>query len=242
MKYLENDKLDLLIKLSFCDYKWPEVEEFKNLDDSNVVLSNRYYAKKKRIINKYKRRPAVMKFKKVMSVVSAACFVIVLSLGISVVSVSSLRNAVWNAIVEWYEDFITVRYGVGDDDYLQDSRAVAVTPPISIETVKKPTYLPEGVEEKVVSEGKIKVLFQYFDNNNYAFSYAQTILKEKDKYFDNETVRIKEINVDQNKYLLIEYVDKSEKILLWDDKTYIYEIMFSGDNLDEMIKIAQSVE
>ena len=40
MKYLENDKLDLLIKLSFCDRELPDVEEFKNLDGNKFLYSS----------------------------------------------------------------------------------------------------------------------------------------------------------------------------------------------------------
>ena len=240
MKYLENDKLDLLIKLSFCNRELPEVEEFKNIDDSNVVLSNRYYAKKKRIINKYKRRPAMLTFKKIMSVASAACLIIVLSLGICVVSVSSLRNAVWNAIVEWYEDYITVRYVTPYSDYLQSD--VEATYPASIETVKKPTYLPEGVEEKLVVKGDARISYEYCVSDKFAFLYTQSVCIEDEKYFDNENVQMKEIEVGDNIFLLINNSEKSLKTLLWTDNVYTYLISFESDNLDEMIKIAQSVE
>lgn len=278
MKYVENEKLNLLIKFAMYDYEDPDVEEFKNLDDSDVVFSEKYYARKKRLLNKYRMRQKLVSAKKVLSAVSVACLIIVLSIGISIVSVSSLRKAVWNAIIEWYEDYFTIRYempeevvevtteqatdatteysadgttnqdtdelndGNGEEVPTDSQQVISVTPPTKIETVKKPTYLPNGVEGELVIQNKATILYEYYNGDDFVFYYTQTVYKSDEKHFDSESARVREIESGEYKFLLIEYKKNTEKVLLWDDKMYLYKITFEDASIDEMINVAKSVQ
>ena len=54
-----NDKLDVLIALSAKDCGNDDVEMFRSLDKSDVNLGKNFYAKQRRIVNKYERKPTV---------------------------------------------------------------------------------------------------------------------------------------------------------------------------------------
>ena len=66
--------------------------------------------------------------------------------------------------------------------------------------------------------------------------------KSDEKHFDSESARVREIEFGEYKFLLIEYKNNAEKVLLWDDKMYLYRVVFEGEGIDEMIKVAQSVQ
>ena len=68
------------------------------------------------------------------------------------------------------------------------------------------------------------------------------VFKKNEEYFDNEKVKLEEMDVDGKTVLLIDYVYKSQKALIWTDNVYMYKILFEGDYLAEMIKVAQSIE
>ena len=104
------DKLDYLIALAAIGCGEDDVEMFNNLDTSKVVFDKSFYRIRDRRIRQYKRKPFVNAFKKVMSRVAVVVLAILSAGMITVAAIPSLRNAVWGAIVEWYEDCFAVRY------------------------------------------------------------------------------------------------------------------------------------
>ena len=77
-----NDKLDLLIAFSATDCENDDVEMFKNLDTSGVTFSEDFYVKQRRLINKYKRKPALILLRK--------CFVRVAVVLMAIMSIGFL--------------------------------------------------------------------------------------------------------------------------------------------------------
>lgn len=94
-----NDKLDVLIALSAKDCGNDDVEIFRSLDTSNVSLERNFYAKQRRTINKYKRRPTVTLLRKCLIRVAVALMAL-MSVGfLTVMAVPDLREAVFEAVI-----------------------------------------------------------------------------------------------------------------------------------------------
>ena len=104
-----NDKLDLLISLAALGCSDDDIKAFDNLDDSNVVLSKEFNKKKAQIIKKYNAQSFNVGIKK-FSIRLLVAVLIIMSLSlITIMAVGPVREALFEAIVEWYDDYITIR-------------------------------------------------------------------------------------------------------------------------------------
>jgi hypothetical protein len=106
----KSDKLDHLIALAPMKCAAEEAQELNKLDTSNVNFDSSYYSKRSKIINKHKRRPTA-RLAKMVAIRVAAVLMVLITLGCVLIGcVPEWREAIFNAIVEWYDDCFTVRY------------------------------------------------------------------------------------------------------------------------------------
>lgn len=91
------DKLDLLIAFSANDCGNDDVEMFRNLDTSDVTLSNEFYARLRRLINRYKRKPTLTLTRKFLVRVAVALMAI-MSIGfLTAMAIPNVRNAIFDS-------------------------------------------------------------------------------------------------------------------------------------------------
>jgi len=109
----------------------------------------------------------------------------------------------------------------------------------------KPTYIPKDLEEEVLISDISCFVIEYYKVNDLYYTYYQTIIDEHDKWFDNNNARITEITLNNETIAtLIEYNDRENKYIIWNDGQYVYhiEVFKSSLSLEELIKIAESVQ
>ena len=110
MIYEQNDRLDCLIRLALLDCGKKDVEMFESIDDSDVFISPRLHRRVKRLIRIKAHESRRKKTKLIISRVAvAALLVMSITLGV-LLSVSATRDAIFKAIIEWYENYFTVQY------------------------------------------------------------------------------------------------------------------------------------
>lgn len=244
MKGVKNDKLDYMIALAFLENKDSESGLLDTLDDSNVELSERYYKNKKKILNKYKRSNALKRFRSALPKVAIFLVAILSAATISIISISSLREAVFEAIVNWYETHFTIRFDVPEKETEETTEIETepIIPPDSIEEVRKPTYLPDGVEEEMVYQSTTAVLYDYYLENELLYSFTQMVYNERDKYIDGNKAKVEQIYINESVATIVKYPDCNEIKIVWNDKEYLYCIIFLNLDFKEVIKIAESVQ
>ena len=250
------DKLDYLIALASIGCGEDDVEMFNSLDTSSVVFDKSFYRIRDRRIRQYKRKPFVNAFKKVMSRVAVVILAILSAGIITVAAIPSLRNAVWGAIVEWYEDYLTINYEMPDDEIEetegvnsadtetgQDSEpSEEIVAPKWIEEVKTPKYYQEGLIEDIAVQGKTQIIVDYYLGENLFYSYKQLTFSEDAMYIDNVAATVQDIEINGYKAYLVEFVDSSHKKIIWSDGLYIYQLTTELCEFDLLITVAKSVE
>lgn len=245
----KKDKLDYMIAIAAMKCAEDDAKALESLDVSDVEFDKSYYKKRDRIIRQYKRKPFV-KALKVFMVRAAIIVMALMSAAFLLIGcVPELRRAVYNAIVEWYDEYITIRYdgNKGTESETTDTEAPTesesqLPPPTKIEEVRKPRNLPEGVWGDVLAETKSKTNIDYYYNEEYLFSFSQTIIDENDKYVDNEDVNVNYIDINGNVASLIEHTDKQEIYIYWNDQEYFYQLFTTSCSREELINYARSVE
>lgn len=246
----KSDKFDYLIALAATKCLDEEAKALKEMDVSDVEFDEAYYRKRKKIINKTKRR-ATLSFRKTVAVrVAVAVMIIVMSTCLLIGCVPRWREAIYEAIVKWYDDCFTVRYEEPDgkpqettypEESTSNTNLVKVAPTY-IEEVRKPRDLPDGVWEDMVTQNRTTISIDYYLNEEYLFSFTQWILKPSDNRLDNEDANIMYIKINGNDATVVEYLNKEERYILWNDGEYSYYIVSTECDLEALIRYAESVK
>ena len=244
------DKFDHLIALAAMQCAKEDAQKFNELDTSEVVFDESYYAERARIIKKCKRTPALKLTKTIVIRLATAIMIMLALVCVLIGCVPRLRQAIYDAIVEWYDDYFAVRYEDPDGKeketlYEEESTAEiesAEEAPEYIKNVRKPSNLPEGTWEDVVIENNTHISVDYYYGEGYLFSFAQSILNPSESYVDNEEVDVKYITINGNDATVVENKNKREIYIFWNDNEYSYHICSTECDLDALIEYAQSVE
>lgn len=234
---IKNDKLDALIMLSshvLADYN---CESYLNFDVSDTKVSKSLTRRVTRYINRERRRKEYGKlFSKIQR---AAVVVLVICTGCftMLMSVKAVREAIWEAIVELYEDYFTV-------SYVQPNNSISESPPLTIESKHEPSMLPVGWKREVTRDKDFLYRIEYTYNDEVQAIYKQFILSELEQLGDNENTEIYKITINGINGLLFKYVDKGLYSLRWNDGQYSYSINTLSAEVSEqmLISIAESVQ
>ena len=236
MKCERMDKYDYLIALSTLDAKDDDVKMFMELDDSDVVLSERIIRKIEKLIRResvYKSNE-VVKFKRVLSRVAIITLVVISVMFTAMMSVSAIRNAVWEIITEWYEEYIAV-------GYVPEEGLEVPEPPKMIEEVRKPTLLPLGAEEEIGIKSRSMFVSDYYVGDECYISFKQTLIDDASK-LDGDDAKMTEITVGKYSAYLFTYSEDNYVYVVWNDTQYAYTISSNILDIDTLIMIAESVK
>ena len=235
------DKFDHLISLAATKCTEEEAKKLNELDTSGVEFDKAYYRKRSRIIRKYRGGYKASGFAVMAVKLVAAAVIIVALLAVLIGCVPGLRQAIYDAVIEWYEEYLSIRFdgsGIPEKEVEEDYG----TPPTCIEEHHKPTDLPEGVWEDVILNKNTQISIDYYNGEKYLFSFIQRILDSSDINLDNEDVNITQIEINGNDVMVIEYNAKALKCIVWNDGEYVYQISSDTIGIVDLIEYAKKVE
>ena len=237
------DKLDLLIAFAAGECGNDDVEMFRDLDASGVTLSDGFYAGQRRLIGRYKRKPKLAVFRKCFVRVAVALLAL-MSVGfLTVMAVPDIRNAVVGAVIEWYEDYIAVRFepGKGGNSDGACASSAAGGTPAKIERVMKPTYIPQGAAEDVVLNCATNIVIDYYVGDDLILTYYQLIGDGSETLIDSDISDMRDTEINGNKAVIIEHGSEG-CVIMWTDGEYYYQLHSAALGADELIKTASSVK
>lgn len=237
MKCERMDSYDYLIALSTLEANDDDVKMFMELDDSDVVLSDRITRKIKKLIRRESLCKAVglISCKRILSKAAIITLVVISVMFTTLMSVSAIRTAVWEIITEWYEEYLSVGF-VSQDDF------EAKDPPKMIEEIRKPMLLPLGAEENVVGSTKNVFVCEYYVENQCYILFEQSLLKNELNKFDGDDANITKLTVCNHDARLFTYANDDYIYILWNDNEYAYTIASTIMSVEELISVAESVK
>ena len=105
-----NDRFDYLISLAILDCAAEEVAEYESIDDSDVVIDESFDKRIYKLIGKKERETKLRKVKKISFRVAIAAMIVMSIMLLSMLAVSGIREAIWRAVVTWYDDYVAVSF------------------------------------------------------------------------------------------------------------------------------------
>ena len=241
MKRQRLDELDILIESAVED-SIDEFDEFDSLDISDVEFSPSYQRRKRKIIRRYKYAPMIATAKKIASRVAMFAGVILTVALITVMSVSALREAIIGAVIEWYNDYVSVRFETeAPTENIESESSETEEPWEPVMKARRPTAIPDDVKEVVLLDSDTRVLIDYYINDVRWASYSQIVYNKDSVLVDNESLVINRVNIHGYEAIIFQYEAKDQTAIVWNDGVYVYRIFIYG-TIEDLIMFAESVE
>ena len=228
------DELDVLLIAAARRCGNAEAASFEALDTAGVEFDDSFRRKMKKIIKRGGVASPLPVVKKV-AVRVAAAIVAIMALGfITVMAVPDLREALFETVIRWYDNYITI-----DFLPLQNSASDIAQP--NVEAVMLPEYMPAGAERRIIVADSTRAVVDYFRDGEYFCTYMQNRVTGGTHVYDSQAlVKITNVVVDGRSAMLLDY-GKDECMLVWHDETYRYNIYARQMEVDEIIKMAESI-
>lgn len=236
MKCERMDKYDYLIALATLDAKDDDIRMFRELDDSDVVLSDRIQKKIEKLIRREStyRDFGFKQFKHILSKAAIIMLVVISVMFAAMMSISAIRTAIWEIVTEWYEEYVAVGYE-------PEEGLEVVEPPTKIEEIRKPTLLPLGAEEVVLGSTRRAFSCDYYIGEDCCIFFKQVLLADDMGKVDGESVQIKAVFVGECRATLF-VNEKNRYVIDWNDGEYAYRVASDFLSANELILIAESVK
>lgn len=251
------DRLDAILSLATAEYAKKLTDEFLNAKP-DFDISAKTEQRIKQMFRKDKHRTSRKNAWKVIRYIMVACLIAATVAFTACMAIPRIRQAIWKAIVEWHDDYVTVKFVPNDTEAdntttaeLSDATSTDTTdkpndpitvPPDSIVEVNAPSYMPIGYTTKSNLTDKVFRLSYYDENDSFMFSFRQTLIESGSKGDAEEGVS-NETTVNGLSAVVFTYDDQPNVYnLFWQDSQYRYNIYGYFDNYNELIRFATSVE
>lgn len=222
---------------------------------------------KEQIILLCRSRQMATRRRKRRKILLIACVAALLSVLVSCVAIPTVREKLWQIVLDWSDDGQSVKIDfVPADDQNQGASTdpavtasndpsgtttvqptdepdtPAVTPPTSIEEVNAPSYIPEGYTVAETYQSRKMYMLSYYNaEGEDVLTFAQIIVTA-DSEGDAAEATATNIKINGLNAVLFTYADQPNVYnLYWQDDQYRYNIYGLFQSYDELIKMATSV-
>lgn len=210
-----------------------ELNEFQNanIEDLDSKTQDKIYKKLCKAKKQYEQHktcsPITKAFKRV-----AIILLVVMSVGFTcILSIDATREAFWNAVIKWSENFF----------YFKCGETTSTDAPTEILDYKEP--IVDSRFERHEDKKSTTVYSVTYEHEYEEVTYRQSTLELSDIYLSNSDATMIETAINGNPA----YKSTEQKsgqtyyYLIWNDGTYFY-VIFGNIEYEELLKIAESIK
>ena len=228
---LKNDKLDALIIMSGDVLIKKNYELYQNTDVSGVIKPKSLDRRVMRNINRENRKKEYGNLYKYFGRCAVLILVVCTVSFAVMMSVEAVRSAVWNAIIEFFDDYLSI-------SYVMDSEV-----PDKIEQKSEPEIERPEWEKQVVADNNCMYVVVYRENGEKIITYMQRVIDENNTLFDNENTEIQNIKIGEMSAVLMFRTDMQTYSLSWSDGRYEYSLEAHSSEItkEDLISFAKTL-
>lgn len=228
---LKNDKLDALIIMSGDVLIKKNYELYQNTDVSGVIKPKSLDRRVMRNINRENRKKEYGNLYKYLRRCAVLILVVCTVSFAVMMSVEAVRSAVWNAIIEFFDDYLSI-------SYVMDSEV-----PDKIEQKSEPEIGRPEWEKQVVADNNGMYVVVYRENGEKIITYMQRVIDENNTWFDNENTEIQNIKIGEMSAVLMFRTDMQTYSLSWSDGRYEYSLESHSSEItkEDLISFAKTL-
>ena len=204
------------------------IQELENKIDVNYEFSNNFERKMKCLIRK-EAHPWLGTFYGISKRV-AIFLICILSVTLAVVmSVEAYRNKFFETIKTFLGDAYEFRYETDEA-------------PAQIEEYKEPRYLPEGYKEceRDVNENALMIIYE--NSEQSMIIWDQFLIADTGSMLIDAECDLEKTEVVNGKSVTFYLYNNGYAMAYFEDKYYVYCITADNSNVDELIRMIESIE
>lgn len=231
---MNNGKLDTLLYLAAPYVGQKELDIYNNATGS-FTPSKKYQRRMSRMLKSIERQEKWAEWQSITTLIKRVAVAIMVVCTVSlgcILSISAVREAIWQTIVSWYEKHIEVQFVTEDE----------VVAPTEILVYKEPTMGLDGYDRFEIGKNPDRYCIEYEADTGFV-RYEQSILGMFPVLLTNTDSTLYDITISGNSGVYIEYtLQGTEYIgLTWNDGEYQYTLEGTV-SLDELITIAENIK
>ncbi len=222
-----------------------------------------------KIIKRAERKPCTVW--RTLKYAAVACIICLAICFTACMCIPKLRNALKEAFVRWYEDYIAVGFASGESDEMTEPTGPAIgaeesrdassdvtesvtdaptdmsdEPPASPTKVEKKAqaaYLPESYVQRVKVNNSRCYSVSFYLEEEFVFSFKQTPIKEYLVWVDSTDKLVSRENVNgTDAVLTADEADPNKFTLVWQSDEYEFSLNGSFTSKEELLKIAEGIK
>ena len=226
------DRLDALISLGARSLVDKEAGAFLQME-SDCEINSKIRRKVERMIRGYQNKEKIHKIIKPVRIAGVACLICISITFTACVSIPKIREAMWNAVVECYEDYIAVRF--------QKNAPPALLPeaPDTIEELNIPGYLPDGYTFNSYKNINYFICEYYNPSEEYEYTFIQGLRGSAILEIDETSQGL--VEVDINGMIGIMVIDEDMISVVWQDGKYSYAVQGVFQSENDILQVCKSV-
>lgn len=228
------DDIDILLYAAMPYVKKKEVDIYNSVDLSETLspaatkkINRRLKHEKKDITRRESYHPIYDSLKRVAIVV-----LLIMSVGFTfVISVEAVREAIWDTVVEWYENSIFFSY-VNDGNVAVSSEIIEYKEP----------DLDDSYTRFERRKSKYNYVIEY-EKNDTLIVYEQSLLSDYEILLSNNDTLMKAIKINGYEGITTSFETQGEcsTTIIWNDNVYTYKLV-GNIPLDKLTSIAEKVK
>jgi len=235
-KAVPMDNMDILLyaALSSADSDALDSEQWDSFDESMTLSrkADRRIWKKLRSVMQYDEKHQT--FHPVREFLKRVAMIVLITAAVGftcLMSVDTVRGALWELIVQWYETKISVQITAERDVLLLTE----------IQEYKEPV-VDSDFKRTEIQKDTTTYIVEY-ENATDLIIYKQRLLDNFNTLLSNENTEMHDIEINQNSgiYTVFETHGVTVITVLWQDSQYVYSVSGNNLNLDTMLSIAKSI-
>lgn len=236
MNERSNDRFESLISAAVVDCVYQTADEFCAVDTSAVPSTPRLYKKVMRNLPGRKRTTV----KVILVAALVAAFVALTACA----CITEIREYFWRVVTEWCGEYYEVAFEQDKSILIDLIETDVFDVPTEIEQKAVLTKLPEGCSmgKETIMAGQVHMNY-YSDNNEWVFTFSQSVSLNNTLHVDAENSNMVCVNVNENEALLSEedLGGKTYYNLVWQEGCYRYSISGTFSSVSELVCIAESL-
>ena len=236
--------LDLMICAASELYVEKELQDFINVDTSDIEP----FLRRKHELRRLSKRSYSSCWRHV-KIAAVACLICLSMAFTACICIPDIRSAIWNVVIDWYEDHIGIRFEPEEENEANDSnkpeQSVILNPPDKIEEKAYPSYLPGAYKCEIDLDSSGMYMMSFYDLNTgeWSFMIQQSIIHEREQFADSEDQTVETIMFDDFEAIIVTSTDQPGFYsLVWQDAIYAYMISGYFDSVNSLLSIASGIK
>ena len=217
MERISEENFNLLLRLATNQSMDADMELFDSLDTSDITFNEKAEKRILRAIRHGNTAAVRKKWLNAIQRVAAVVLIVTTTFFAMAMCIEPVRAAFINAIVTWYEDYVSIWFGEKDADA-----------PKTIEKEYTIANLPDGWTMEKISEDSLSVVHMLYGPDGEMVVFQQSVQTGSDIFYDStdcsESTSVLESGITVT---VLEYED-GRVCLVWRAD---YEFSLTGDNV-----------